>query len=190
MKFVWILAFEIWNLIDYMEEDKNKILFGILKNIRNSLDSAIEILGGEDAASSSNIKIQDAGGGTTAKIVEGVFSGDAMIGSDGERYNVPPNYASKSKLVEGDIMKLAVTSGGKFIYKQIKPILRRRLTGELIVDSEADEYWVASDHEKWRVLKASVTYFKGISGDEAAILVPQDGPSKWAAVENIIKISN
>ena len=40
------------------------------------------------------------------KIIEGIFDGQIMIGPDGKNYPVPANYASKSKLVEGDIMKL------------------------------------------------------------------------------------
>ncbi|MBU4432193.1 hypothetical protein KKD60_02860, partial [Patescibacteria group bacterium] len=38
------------------------------------------------------------------KIVEGVFDGENMIGPDGKQYSIPANYASKSKLVEGDIL--------------------------------------------------------------------------------------
>jgi uncharacterized protein YrzB (UPF0473 family) len=37
------------------------------------------------------------------------------------------------------------------------------------------------------VLLASITYFKGEAGDEVVILVPQNGETRWAAVENIIK---
>ena len=32
-----------------------------------------------------------------------------MIGPDGKNYPVPANYASKSKLIEGDILKLTIT---------------------------------------------------------------------------------
>ncbi|MBU1146566.1 hypothetical protein KKD80_03410, partial [Patescibacteria group bacterium] len=39
------------------------------------------------------------------RIMEGVFNGQNMIGADGKEYLVPANYASKSKLVEGDILK-------------------------------------------------------------------------------------
>lgn len=164
--------------------DKQQILLGILKDIKDSVENAINVLGGLGEA--RGMKIEDDGRGE-AKIIEGVFAGDKMIGADGKIYDIPPNYASKSKLVEGDILKLTITSSGKFIYKQIGPIARKRIVGELAVDSEKDEYWVVADTNKWRILKASVTYFKGESGDEVAFLIPQDGPSKWAAVENIIK---
>lgn len=36
----------------------------------------------------------------TSKIVEGVFTGESMLGSDGNMYPVPQNYASKSHLVQ------------------------------------------------------------------------------------------
>jgi hypothetical protein len=171
-----------------MAEDnkKDEILLNILKDIKSGIENAINILGGEETVA-PGVKKVETGDGSSAKIVEGVFAGDAMIGSDGERYSVPPNYASKSKLVEGDILKLTVTSDGRFIFKQIGPIARKRLVGELIIDPEHDEHWVVNENDKWRVLKASVTYFKGESGDKVAILVPQDGPAKWAAVENVIK---
>src|SRR5665213_4278331 len=50
------------------------------------------------------------------KIIEGVFDGQNMIGSDGKLYPVPANYASKSKLVQGDILKLTIADDGAFMY--------------------------------------------------------------------------
>ncbi len=126
---------------------------------------------------------------SVSKIIEGVFDGEKMIGPDGKHYSVPANYASKSKLVEGDILKLTITKDGTFVYKQIGPIERKRVVGILDKDSDGS-YYVKLDNKKWRVLTASVTYFKGTPGDEAIILIPKTGESKWAAVENIIsKIS-
>src|SRR5690349_18112862 len=55
------------------------------------------------------VATQTAGGD---QIIEGVFTGEKMIGPDGQEYSVPPNYASKSKLVEGDHMKLTITGQG------------------------------------------------------------------------------
>jgi hypothetical protein len=171
------------------EKQKNEILLNILKDIKDNIENAINILGGAEPAA-GGVKIEDpstSSGPGGAQIIEGVFAGDKMIGADGKTYDIPPNYASKSKLVEGDILKLTITSSGKFVYKQIGPIARKRMTGELAHDAEHDEYWVVADTSKWRILKASVTYFKGEPGNRVAFLVPQDGPSKWAAVENIIK---
>ncbi|OIO52238.1 MAG: hypothetical protein AUJ19_02265 [Parcubacteria group bacterium CG1_02_58_44] len=124
------------------------------------------------------------------RVVEGVFDGRGMVGSDGKCYLVPPNYASKSKLVEGDMLKLIITPKGSFIYKQIGPIDRSRLIGSLGYDQTTGEYYATSDNRRWNVIKASVTYFKGEPGDEVVLLVPKNAPSKWAAVENIIKRSS
>lgn len=120
-----------------------------------------------------------------SRVTEGVFDGQHMIGADGKQYLVPPNYASKSKLVEGDMMKLAITQEGAFIYKQIGPIDRRRVNCTLEKD-EMGMWHATNGVHRWRLLTAAVTYFKGNQGDEAIILVPSATPSKWAAVENII----
>lgn len=120
------------------------------------------------------------------KIVEGVFDGEQMIGPDGKQYGVPANYASKSKLVEGDIMKLTILFNGTFIFKQIGPIERERIVAILERTSEGN--FIASlDGKKWRLLTASITYYRGEPGDEVVIIVPKCGESKWAAVDNVVK---
>lgn len=123
----------------------------------------------------------------TEKVVEGVFDGESMVGADGQRYDIPANYASKSKLVEGDILKLTINNLGSFIYKQIKPIERIRMVGVLEQDERNLQYYVVSDDKKWKLLTASVTYYKGEPGDEVVFLIPAEGGSRSAAVENIIK---
>jgi hypothetical protein len=121
------------------------------------------------------------------KIVEGVFDGQHMVGPDGKQYAVPANYASKSKLVEGDVLKLIITEDGSFIYKQIGPVERKRKVGKLMKDAETGDFRVLSNGKQFRVLLASITYFKGEVADEVVILVPESRESQWAAVENIIK---
>lgn len=121
------------------------------------------------------------------RVVDGVFDGEHMIGEDGKQYLVPPNYASKSKLVEGDMLRLTITDGGRFIFKQKGPNERQRMIGMLVYDEQTDHWFVAANGAKYRVLTASVTYYHGDAGDDAVILVPRETPSTWAAVENIIK---
>ncbi|MEK7648451.1 MAG: hypothetical protein AAB400_00850 [Patescibacteria group bacterium] len=120
------------------------------------------------------------------KIIEGVFNGEAMIDAFGRVYSVPANYASKSKLIEGDSMKLTMSPSGSFIYKQIGPAERQRLIGTL-EQSDSRDYSVRIGERRWRVLTASITYYKGVHGDEVIVLVPKSAQSTWAAVENIIK---
>ncbi len=120
-------------------------------------------------------------------IIEGVFNGKIMIGPDGKEYSVPANYASKSKLVEGDILKLTINNSGIFIFKQIAPVERDRLIGHLVKNNKSGEFVVLAGDKIYNVLLASITYFKGEESDEVVILVPKDGSSNWAAIENIIK---
>lgn len=116
------------------------------------------------------------------KVIEGVFDGQNMVGSDGKTYPVPANYASKSKLVQGDILKLTIADDGAFLYKQIGPIPRKQVVGTLML--EGGHYFVRVGNKDFRVLLASVTYFKAKPGDQVSVNVPEDDASaEWAALE-------
>jgi len=117
------------------------------------------------------------------KVIEGVFDGQNMVGSDGKTYPVPANYASKSKLVQGDILKLTIADDGAFMYKQIGPIPRRQVVG--VLDQKDGHYFVEVDGKKYRVLLASVTYFKAKPGDQVSVNLPEDTSvdAEWAALE-------
>ncbi len=120
-------------------------------------------------------------------MLEGVFDGQHMVGSDGRQYVVPPNYASKSKLVEGDILKLTIQPNGTFLYKQIGPIERQRVMGTLVRDEFTSDWCVGALGKKYHILSAAVSFYKGSVGDDAVILIPKSAPSRWAALENVIK---
>lgn len=116
------------------------------------------------------------------KVIEGVFDGQNMVGSDGKTYPVPANYASKSKLVQGDILKLTIADDGAFLYKQIGPVPRKQLVG--ILKLENGHYYVEVGTREFRVLLASVTYFKAKPGDQVSVNVPEDDSNaEWAALE-------
>lgn len=168
----------------------------ILRNLRDAADSALRLLGDASAGSDlapmleTTLSLVPAAPAATEggdRVVEGVFDGEGMVGGDGKAYAVPPNYASKSKLVEGDMLKLTIGHRGNFIYKQIGPIERQRLIGTVGYDQASSQFMVIAGGRTWHVLKASMTYYKSEAGDEAVILVPKNSTSKWAAVENVIK---
>lgn len=118
------------------------------------------------------------------RIVEGVFDGQNMIDSEGNTYPVPANYASKSKLVEGDRLKLNIADNGAFIYKQIELIPRTLVVGHLVL--EGSQYQVLVDKKVYNVLYASVTFYRAQVGDQVTIIVPENGQSRYAAIENVI----
>lgn len=168
-----------------------KIVHNIKENCAN-LEILLSSLNGKDESKSflsqlpknfaTPLHVTD---NTNTKIIEGIFDGEGMVGSDGKSYSVPANYASKSKLVEGDVLKLTISENGTFLYKQISPIERKRVVGEIEIVNGS--YFVKNETDRWRVLPASVTYFKGLPGDEAIILVPKMNNSSWATIENIVK---
>lgn len=162
------------------------------KNLQSAKQLLREVMGGSGASlrmpSAENLATKAAmlsvtGGG---KVIEGVFDGQNMIGPDGKQYPVPANYASKSKLVEGDVLKLTIADDGSFIYKQIGPIERKKVLGILMQDERSD-FRVLADGKPYRVLLASLTYFKAEPGDEVTIILPEGKEATWAAVENVIK---
>ena len=118
------------------------------------------------------------------KVIEGHFDGQNMIGPDGKIYPVPANYASKSKLIEGDNLKLTISPDGSFIYKQIGPIERKNLIAKIGLDD--GQYSAIVGDNQYKVLYASVTYFKAQPGDEVTIVVPASGEANWAAIEAVI----
>ncbi|MDR0887359.1 MAG: hypothetical protein LBM97_01570 [Candidatus Nomurabacteria bacterium] len=117
------------------------------------------------------------------RVIEGFFDGQQMIGQDdGKIYPVPANYASKSKLVEGDILKLTITEAGKMIYKQIGPVPRKQVIGTL--KTSEGKYSVEVGGREYAILLASVTYFRIAVGQQVAIFIPEaNDDASWAAVE-------
>lgn len=178
-------------ILEQKPNDKYSIIKNILLEVSEKLLNTAKLLDDNSALNADlfNARLDDLDeqepiDGT---IIEGVFDGEQMISADGNRYFIPPNYASKSKIVEGDLMKLTITKLGAYVYKQIGPTERRRIIGELVYSDDGKQFGVKAEGKIYKILKASVTFFKGTRGDEATILVPKEGETTWAAVENIKK---
>lgn len=150
-------------------------------NVASAKELAAELIGSTEIFKSVD-KEDIAPGG---KIIEGVYDGQNMVGPGNKVYPVPANYASKSKLVQGDILKLTISEDGSFIYKQIGPIERNKIIGTVVLKD--GQYFVEVDDDSYKVLYASVTYFKAQPGDQVTIVVPQDAPADWAAIEAVIR---
>ena len=162
-------------------EKQIKRLRALINEAETALAATKELLAsivGDDPVLTDMVKDKAMG-----KIIEGVFDGQNMVGSDGKTYPVPANYASKSKLVQGDILKLTIADDGAFLYKQIGPIPRRQVVG--VLDQNDGHYFVEVDGKKYRVLLASVTYFKAKPGDQVSVNLPEDTSvdAEWAALE-------
>lgn len=161
-------------------EKQIKRLRGLIQEAETSLAAAKELLVslvGEEPLVTASIKDEGLG-----KVIEGVFDGQNMVGSDGKTYPVPANYASKSKLVQGDILKLTIADDGAFLYKQIGPVARKQIVG--VLELKDGHYFVDVKDKQYRVLLASVTYFKAKPGDQVSVNIPEDDENaEWAALE-------
>ncbi len=164
-------------------EKQIKRLRSLISEAETNLSAAKELLvsilgDGETISAPADSSVT----GPEGKIIEGIFDGQIMIGPDGKNYPVPANYASKSKLVEGDIMKLTITDDGKFLYKQIGPVERKTVIGTLV--QHDDKYYVEVGGKEYQILYASVTYFHLRNGSQVSVTIPaQNDDATWAAVE-------
>jgi hypothetical protein len=119
------------------------------------------------------------------RVIEGIFDGEKMVDNNLRAYPVPANYASKSKLVVGDRLKLTITNEGRFIFKQIGPVERKSLVGPLTF--EDGQYKVLAASKAYKALLASVTFFRAEVGDEVTILIPEGEPEvEWGAIEAVL----
>src|SRR3989338_6110165 len=107
-----------------------------------------------------------------------------MVDKKGNTYPVPANYASKSKLIPGDVLKLTITDEGKFLYKQIGPVERKNVVGPLV--HKEGQYMILANGKSYKVLLASVTYFRASVGDEVTLIIPIKEDSEWGAIEAVL----
>lgn len=166
-----------------LPEKQIKRLRSLIQEAETNLAAArellISVLGDGETISAPRDTVVSSPDG---KIIEGVFDGQIMIGPDGKNYPVPANYASKSKLVEGDLMKLTITPEGKFLYKQIGPVERKTVIGTLT--HHDDKYYVEVAGREYEILYASVTYFHLKEGSQVSVVIPANNDeAEWAAVE-------
>ncbi len=175
-----------------MEKKKIQAIRDFIENAEMSIRSAKrilkEILNEENIDIGSNVDVDTSGFHSYKsgedKIVEWVFTGEEMLGVDGHKYPVPVNYASKSKLVQGDKMKLTIDGSGRMLYKQIQQIERDIKVGLLTKDQW--KFQVLADGNVYSVLTAAVTHFKAEIGDSITILVPKWKEATFAAIEAVI----
>jgi len=177
-----------------MDNTKIATVKKLLEDAQSSLASASSILaeisGAKIEAAPVSMPVQSAPitssepESSDDKVVEGVFDGQNMIDAEGKKYPVPANYASKSKLVAGDILKLSIQADGRFLYKQIGPVDRKNVIG--ILNQEGSQFYVQVADKRYNVLLASVTYFKAAAGDQVTIIVPANEDSDWACIENVL----
>ena len=158
------------------------------KSIKNAKKLLKEVLEDENLDLSSEVNLStdwlNKYSSWDSKIIEGVFTGEQMLGSDQNTYPVPVNYASKSKLVQWDKLKLTIEANGRMLYKQISPI--ERDTKLWLLTSDNGKFQVIADGVTYNVLTAAVTHFKAEIWDSITIVLPKWKEASFAAIETVI----
>ncbi len=199
-QFFWkkhIIEYTVWNIIlfnkyTYMLEPKKLMAIkDFLDSAQKSIISAKKILAtmSDNAELKRELEYLDASGlsnytSGSEKIIEGVFTGESMLGSDGAMYPVPQNYASKSKLVQWSKLKAIIHSDGKITYKIIEEIEHETKIG--ILTKNKDRFQVIAEGKTYNTLLAAVTFIKWEIGDSVSIRIPKGKDASYAAVEAII----
>lgn len=119
-----------------------------------------------------------------SKIIEWVFTWEEMLWSDWNKYPVPANYSSKSKLVQWDKLKVTITPNGKMLYKQIAPISRSFVTW--LVVKEKEKFQVVAEWKTYDLLTAAVTHFKANIWDTVTVIIPEWKQATFAAIDLVI----
>ena len=117
--------------------------------------------------------------------VVGTFDGVSMITTDGRKYEVPANYAAKSKLVFGDTLKL-IEEDGKQIYKHINKAARHKSEGIL---TKKDGLWyVLTDRGSYKVSDVAADFQKAEVNAQVKLLLPADNlDAPFATIDEIEK---
>ena len=153
-----------------------KLLKDVLENNNMTLDSKVNLdTSWLHSYSDENLKI-----------VEWVFTWEEMLWADWNKYPVPANYASKSKLVQWDKLKVTINTTGKMLYKQIAPINREFITW--LVVKEKDKFQVVANWKTYDLLTAAVTHFKANIWDNVTVIIPKWKDATFAAIDLVIPV--
>lgn len=167
--------------IESIERDLHKV-----KNTLQTLSQLKDNINDFDAIIKANIS--DEVVKEPENVVKGEFDGYFMVWEDLKKYPVPVNYASKSKLIPGDKLKVHIHENGKLIYKLIEPAPRQHVRAVLSKDTTQPGkfFAITPDKQTFALNAAAVSFYKGLPGDEAYITINKNGVGDYAALETII----
>ena len=115
--------------------------------------------------------------------IVGKYNGMCMEGEDGKEYDVSPNYAAKSKLVFGDVLKL-IEEDGKKLFKQIERVKRERVEG--ILTKKEGEWYLLTDRGSYRVSDAAAEFQKAELNSQAPAFLPAENlGAPFATLDNV-----
>lgn len=117
--------------------------------------------------------------------VSGTFDGINMVSEDGKKYEVPPNYAAKSRLLFGSKLKM-VEEDGKTLFKQTEKLPHKEMQG--MVSKKEGQWYVLSSSGSYRISDVAAEFNDLKVNDEVVILVPANNLSApFAALKRVLR---
>lgn len=171
------------------DENKIKSIRDLINTAQASINSAKKLLNSLLWEDSDDDFHADMSGlsqyeGEDAYIVEWVFTGEHMLGTDGNTYPVPQNYASKSLLVQWSKLKASIEKSGKIKYKIISEIPFTTLIG--VITKIGEKYQISTESRSYNVLVAAITFHKCGIWDTVSVRVPEGKEATYAVIESVI----
>jgi len=115
----------------------------------------------------------------------GTYDGSHLIDPNGNKYDVPANYAAKSRLVYGDTIKM-IEDNGTTVFKQIQKVERKKTEGVL---SKKEGKWVVlTDTGSYKISEVAVDFNLGQMNDEVIVFVPAANlNAPYATLDRLVK---
>lgn len=101
---------------------------------------------------------------------EGIFDGFNLVTEDGQKFEVPANYAAKSKLVYGDRLK-RIDKNGKKLFKHIDKIDRIKVEG--ILTKIGEDWFFVCESGQYQISNVAADFQKAEDGVEAICFLPE-----------------
>jgi hypothetical protein len=117
--------------------------------------------------------------------VEGVFDGFNMTDSEGKTYEVPANYAAKSRLVFGDKLKM-VEKDGRQLFKQLEKVPRK--TSQGIATKKEGLWYAITDTGSYKISDVAAEFNEIQINEELVVIIPEDNlGAPFAALDKVIR---
>jgi len=116
---------------------------------------------------------------------EGTFDGQYLIAQDGRKTEVPANYAAKSRLVCGDVLKV-FNDNGKQVFKQIDKVERKKIDG--ILAKKEGKWCILADTGSYKILDVAAEFNQAQLNDKVSAFIPANNlNSAYAALDRVYK---
>jgi len=161
------------------ENAKNQIqeLVGRIEQIESTLNSAKKIL---RKLESDYLKVDY----TQVEGVVGKYDGKDLITEAGEKHEVPANYAAKSKLVYGDVLKL-IEEDGKKLFKQIERVRKERVEG--ILTKKDGAWFLLTDRGSYKVSDSAAQFQNAQLNSQASAYLPEENMDAPFATLDVVE---